>query len=173
MKTFLSSCAVISAALALLATPALAKRAAASPTPSASQAPDGSPTSTGAKVGHAVPFHGMIASVDARAKTFTINGKKDGSRVFKISDQTVITKTGVPATMKDLAENEEVRGSYWKEADGSVVAKAVKLGPLTEQEKAAEEARKARHAERKAAKAAAAASSAASASPATSATPKP
>ena len=106
-------------------------------------------------------------------KTFTINGKKDGSRAFKLSDQSVITKTGAPATMKDIVANEEVRGSYWKEADGSFVAKSVKLGPLTEQEKAAEEARKTRHAERKAAKAAAAASATPGASASPAASPKP
>lgn len=171
MKRILSACTVISAVIALLAPPAFGKRAAASPSPAASAA--ASPAATSAKAGRAFPFHGMVASVDARAKTFTINGKKDGSRVFKISDQSVITKTGAPATMKDIVGNEEIRGSYWKEADGSLVAKSVKLGPLTEQEKAAEDARKARHAERKAAKAAAAASAADSASPAASATPKP
>jgi hypothetical protein len=166
MKKLLSACTVISAVIALLAPPAFGKRAAASPSPAASAA--ASPAATSAKGGRAFPFHGMVASVDARAKTFTINGKK-GSRIFKISDQSAITKTGAPATMKDIVENEEIRGSYWKEADGSLVAKSVKLGPLTEQEKAAEDARKTRRAERKAAKA----SAAASASPAASATPKP
>jgi hypothetical protein len=111
----------------------------------------------------------MVASVDAKAKTFTINSKKESSRVFKLSDQSVVTKTGAPATMKDIVANEEVRGSYWKEADGSMVVRSAKLGALTEQEKAAEDARKARRAERKAARASAAPS--ASASP--EASPKP
>ncbi len=90
----------------------------------------------------------MIQAVDKKAKTFTIAGKQK-SRVFKITDRTVLTKAGNPATIKDLVENEEVRGSYWKSADGSFEAKGVKIGPLTEQEKAAQEARKARRAERK------------------------
>lgn len=171
MNKILSACTVISAAIVLLASPTFGKRADASPSPAPSATASASPTT--AKVARAFPFHGMVASVDARAKSFTINGKKDGSRAFKISDQSVITKTGAPATMKDIVANEEVRGSYWKEADGSFVAKSVKLGALTEQEKAAEEARKTRHAERKAAKAAASASVAPSASPAASATPKP
>jgi len=114
----------------------------------------------------------MISAVDGRAKTFTIAGKVK-SRVFKVSDQTTITKTGAPATMKDVVQNEEVRGSYWKEADGTLIARTVKVGPPTEQEKAADEARKAKRAERKAAKAAASASPAASTAPAASATPKP
>jgi hypothetical protein len=113
----------------------------------------------------------MVSAVDPKGKTFAITGKGK-SRVFKVTDQTSITKTGAPATIKDVVEKEEIRGSYWKEADGTFVARTVKVGPLTEQEKAAEETRKAKRAERKAAKAAAAAA-AASASPAASATPKP
>lgn len=118
-----------------------------------------------------IPFHGMISAVDSRAKTFTIAGKTT-TRVFKVSDQSVITKTGAPATIKDVVANEEVRGSCWKEADGTLMAKTVKLGPLTEQEKAAEAARKAKRAEKKAAKAAAA-EAAESPAAATSASPKP
>lgn len=167
MSKILSACTVISAATVLTITPAFAKRAASSPAPSASASPAAQTEASPAK---SHPFHGMVASVDGKAKTFTISSKKDNSRVFKISDQTVITKTGAPATMKDIVQNEEVRGAFWKEADGSLVVRSIKLGPLTEQEKAAEEARKTRRAERKAAKAAAAA---ASASPAASATPKP
>ena len=168
MKKILSLCAIVVIA-ALTTTPAFAKRAAASASPAA--AASGSPAATAGATQRSHPFHGMVASVDAHAKTFTINSKKDTSRVFKVSDQSVITKTGAPATMKDIVANEEVRGSFWKEADGSLVVRSLKLGPLTEQEKAAEDARKARRAEKKAAKAAAAASAAASASPTASPTP--
>ena len=31
--------------------------------------------------------------------------------------------------MKDITENEEVSGSYWKNADGTLEAKTVTLGP--------------------------------------------
>src|SRR5438552_11536881 len=75
-------------------------------TPSPSPAPSAHPT-----VGRAIPFHGKISAVDQKAKTFTV-----GARVFKITDKTVMTKAGVPATMKDVVANEEVRGSYWKMA---------------------------------------------------------
>ena len=98
----------------------------------------------------ATPFRGMIASVDDKAKTFTIAGK-DTSRVLKITDKTIITKAGQPATMKEVVANEEVRGSYYKMPDGSMEAKFVKLGPLTEAEKAEREARKAKREEKKAA----------------------
>jgi hypothetical protein len=112
---------------------------------------------------HAAAFKGMIASVDDKAKTFTIAGK-DTSRVLKITDKTIITKGGQPATMKEVVANEEVRGSYYKMPDGSMEAKVLKLGPLTEAEKAEREARRAKREERKAA-ASAAATAASSASP--------
>jgi len=68
---------------------------------------------------HAMAFKGMIASVDDKAKTFTIAGK-DTSRVLKITEKTIITKGGQPATMKEVVANEEVRGSYYKMPDGSM-----------------------------------------------------
>jgi hypothetical protein len=117
----------------------------------------------------------MISAVDTKAKAFTI-ASKEKSRVFKIADKTVVTKAGSPATMKDVVEKEEVRGSYWKNADGSLEAKTVKLGPLSEQEKAAEEARKAKRAAKKKEKeekAAASSSVSPASSPAASASPKP
>jgi hypothetical protein len=137
---------------------------------SASKATASPSVSAGAKMVRVIPFHGMISAVDSKAKTFTIAGK-DKSRVFKMTDQTAITKSDGAATMKDVTEKEEVRGSYWKEADGSLQAKTVKLGPLTEEEKTAEAARKAKRAEKKAAKASAAGSPAATASPSTSPNP--
>jgi hypothetical protein len=155
------------ACLCLSSVPNVSARAKKAPDASSSPAASAA-ASPAAKV-RAYPFHGMISAVDTKAKTFTIAGKEK-SRVFKITDRSVLTKSGSAATMKDVAEKEEVRGSYWKNADGSLEARSVKLGPLTDQEKAAEEARKAKRAERKKAKEAAAATSPAS-SPAAS--PKP
>jgi hypothetical protein len=100
--------------------------------------------------------------VDDKAKTFTIAGKQT-SHSLKITDKTIITKGGQPATMKDVVANEEVRGSYYKMPDGSMEAKIVKLGPLTEAEKADKEARRVKREEKKAAT-----SPAASASPSVS-----
>jgi hypothetical protein len=104
--------------------PSAAPEASASPTASATASPSARP----------IPFHGMIASVDQTAKTFTITGKET-SRVFKITDKTKIMKDGNPATMSDLAEKEEARGQYWKNADGSLEAKTVKLGAKAEKKK--------------------------------------
>ena len=142
-------------------------RTKASPSPDASSTAgaDASPAATAAAGGgktRATPFKGMIAAVDDKAKTFTIAGKEN-SRLLKITDKTIITKGGQPATMKDVVANEEVRGSCYKVPDGSMEAKIVKLGPLTEAEKAEKEARRAKREEKKAA-----ASRAASASPSVS-----
>src|SRR6267143_4145856 len=95
----------------------------------------------------ATPFKGIIAAVDDKAKTFTIAGKET-SHSLKITDKTIITRGGQPATMKDVVSNEEVRGSYYKMPDGSMEAKIVKLGPLTEAEKAEKEARRAKREEK-------------------------
>jgi hypothetical protein len=118
---------------------------AASPTPAASpkssprakateaeKAPAAETATTKVK---ALPFHGTIASVEQTARTFTIAGKEK-SRIFKVTEATVITKAGAPATMADLVANEEVRGNYVKTADGSMEARTVKVGPLTDAEKA-------------------------------------
>jgi hypothetical protein len=118
---------------------------AASPTPAAS--PKSSPRAkatpanqttaadtTATKV-NALPFHGTIATVEQAARTFTIAGKEK-SRIFKVTETTVITKAGAPATMTDLVANEEVRGNYVKAADGSLETRTVKVGPMTDAEKA-------------------------------------
>ena len=118
---------------------------AASPTPAASpqsspkaqttaadKAPGAETTTTKVK---ALPFHGTIASVEQTTKTFTIAGKEK-SRIFKVTEATVITKGGAPGTFADLAANEGVRGNYVKAADGSLEARTVKVGPMTDAEKA-------------------------------------
>ena len=87
-----------------------------SPSPEAESSAALSAEASPAKM-RATAFKGMIASVDDIAKTFTIAGK-DTSRVLKVTDKTIITKGGQPATMKEVVANEEVRGSYYKMPDG-------------------------------------------------------
>jgi hypothetical protein len=99
-----------------------AKSSSSSATPSATAAASGKQTA------RPLPFHGMVSGVDQKAKTFTISGKAK-SRAFKVTDKTIITKGANTATMKDISENGEISGSYWKNADGSCEAKFVKLGP--------------------------------------------
>ena len=131
-----------------LHTPALVSaKTKASPADSATAAPvlAASPAKQ-----RAIPYRGKIASVDGSAKTFTITGKEK-SRTFKITDRTILTKAGQPATMKDVVADEEVRGSYWKMDDGTLEAKTVKLGALAEADKTGDDARKEKRAEKKAA----------------------
>ena len=118
--------------------------------PAAKTTADSSKTTTDASKARAIPFHGMISAVDSRARTFTIAGKEH-SRTFRITDKTMMTKAGAPATMKDVVANEEVRGSYWKVMDGTLEAKTVKLGPKTDAEKAADEKRKTKKKEKESA----------------------
>jgi len=94
----------------------------ASASPIASASPN--PTSN-----RPLPFHGMVSAVDQKSRTFTISGKQ-APRVFKVSNKTQILKGTATAAMKDIVDNEEVRGSYWKNTDGSLEAKVVKLGPM-------------------------------------------
>jgi hypothetical protein len=115
-------------------TPGTATSPAASPHETAS--PAASPAKT-----RPIPFHGKASAVDQNAKTFTIAGKTT-SRVFKVTDQTEITKGGNAATMSDITESEEVSGSYWKHDDGSLEAKTVKVGAKAEGEKKTRKSKK-------------------------------
>src|SRR6266852_7005974 len=113
------------------------KSASPSPSPNASASSAASPGKPSARSN---PFHGMVSAVDQSAKTFTIAGKTT-SRVFKVTDKTAVTKAGNPATMTDIVENQEVSGSYRKNADGTLEAKTVKIGPMSEK-KSGEEGKK-------------------------------
>jgi len=86
-------------------------------------------TSPGKQVNRPIPFHGMVSAVDQKNRTFTISGK-EATRVFKVTDKTSIMKGASAGTMKDIVDNEEVSGAYWKNPDGTLEAKMVKLGPM-------------------------------------------
>jgi hypothetical protein len=122
LKTYLIPAAIIASLILSLSVAAqTAKSNSPSPTPSASP---------GKQVNRPIPFHGMVSAVDQKNKTFTISGK-GATRVFKVTDKTSIIniKSATTATMKDIADNEEVSGAYWKNPDGNLEAKIVKLGP--------------------------------------------
>jgi len=119
-----------------VATLALSMPLIAQTMPRTASSPSASPDQTASPAGslakqatRPTPFHGMISAVDQNAKTFAIAGKKQ-SRVFKVTDKTSVTKAGKIASMKDITENEEASGSYWKNTDGTLEAKMVKLGPM-------------------------------------------
>ena len=129
-------CAPLAALAATKKSPSPAPSKSPSPSSTATPSPASSPPTT-----RPISFHGMISAVDQKAKTFTIAGKQ-ASRVFKVTERTFLSKAGMPATMKDVVVNEEARGSYWKAADGTLEAKKIKLGPMTEAEKARAEKKK-------------------------------
>lgn len=113
-----------------LCTLASAQTPRTSSSPSASPKTAASPAGSAAKQGtRPLPFHGMISAVDQNAKTFAIAGKKQ-SRTFTVTDKTSITKGAKTATMQDITENEEASGSYWRNADGTLETKMIKLGPM-------------------------------------------
>lgn len=108
-----------------LAAPSQSASPGASATPSASAAADTEASPT-AKT-RAIPFRGSVSAVDTSASTFTITGKKN-SRVFKVTEKTSVMKNGAAAQMSDIAVDEPVSGSYWKQDDGTLEAKKVKIG---------------------------------------------
>ena len=115
---------------------ASAKAATAGPaTMPASQTAATASVSPSGKADRAIPFHGVISKVDAKARSFTLGGKEK-SRTFKITDKTVITKNGQPATVKDVSANDDARGSYWTMPDGSMEVKTLKVGAAAEKPKA-------------------------------------
>jgi hypothetical protein len=125
----ISCVSVVTLAFCLpLAAQTMPKKAlSASASPNAIPSP--APTPSSAKQStRPFPFHGMVSAVDQKDKTFTITGTEK-PRAFKVTDKTTITKGAQAATIKDISENQEVSGSYWKNPDGSFEAKIVKLGP--------------------------------------------
>src|SRR5258707_13499811 len=89
-----------------------AGKKSSSPDASSSTNADASPAAAAASGGkvRATPFKGIIAAVDDKAKTFTIAGKET-AHSLKITDKTIITRGGQPATMKDVVSNREGAGS--------------------------------------------------------------
>jgi len=122
-KTYLIAAAIIASLVfsLSLAAQTTTKSSSAPPSPTAS-------TSPGKQANRPIPFHGMVSAVDQKNKTFTISGK-EATRGLKVTNKTGIRKGAAAGTMKDIANNEEVSGAYWKNPDGSVEAKFVKLGP--------------------------------------------
>ena len=76
-----------------------------------------------------VPFNGKVAAIDKVAKTVKV-----GERVFQITSETKIMKSGKPATLDDGAVGEEVAGRYRKASDGKLNALTVRFGSKPEGE---------------------------------------
>jgi hypothetical protein len=134
-KFYLAGCVCTASLAFCMPLNAQLSPAPASPTVAPATSPAAKPAT------RPIPFHGKISAVDQSAKTFTIAGKQ-ASRVFKVTETTTITKAGAAATMSDIVENEQARGTYMKQADGTLEAKTVKIGPKTEAEKKARKSKK-------------------------------
>ncbi|MGZ5024066.1 MAG: hypothetical protein ACXWBS_04295 [Chthoniobacterales bacterium] len=106
-----------------------ASKKSASPAPAASASPVAKAAASPAasKAPRAIPFRGTASAVDQSGKTFTIAGKEH-SRVFKVTDQTKITKDDKGASFSDLTDDTKVTGSYWKKDDGTLELKSLKIG---------------------------------------------
>ncbi len=98
-------------------------------------------TAASDKPARAIPLRGTATAVDASAKTFTIAGKTS-TRVFKVIDETKITKAGAEAKFTELTEGEYVTGSYWKREDGSLELKSLKIGGKEGSEGSSKKAKK-------------------------------
>jgi hypothetical protein len=107
-------------------------------TASPAASPQGTASAAAKPATRPIPFRGKVSAVDQSAKTFNIGA----NQTFKVTDSTVITKGGNPATMTDVVENEHVRGAYLKQADGTLEAKTVKIGAKTEGERKAGKGKK-------------------------------
>jgi hypothetical protein len=70
-----------------------------------------------------VPFHGNLKAVDTSAMTITV-----GSHTFQITSQTIIKKSGAPATLSDGVVGEPVSGQIQRTADGKFEAVSVNFG---------------------------------------------
>jgi hypothetical protein len=80
----------------------------------------------GTKKPRTIAYHGKVTSVDPANKSFMV-----GTRTFKVSSNTTITKDGAAANLSDLTAGTPVSGSYWKNEDGSLEVKSVKIGGMT------------------------------------------
>jgi hypothetical protein len=78
------------------------------------------------KPARSIPFRGDVTEMDEDAKTFTIG--KTTSRVLKVTDKTTLTKGGDDAEFSDITVGTYVTGSYWKQEDGTLEARSVKVG---------------------------------------------
>lgn len=71
-----------------------------------------------AKKGRGLPFHGNVAAIDTRARTVTMEGKKQ--RMFRITADTKIHKDKKESTLAALAVGDYVGGYARETPDGKL-----------------------------------------------------
>lgn len=77
---------------------------------------------------HAYPFRGTVDSVDATAKTITLDGKKS-ERILHVTDDTVLEKDGKPAKIDEIASGDYARGLLSKPDGGREILVKATFGP--------------------------------------------
>lgn len=77
---------------------------------------------------HAYPFRGTVDSVDATAKTITLDGKKS-ERVLHVTDDTVLEKDGKPAKIDEIASGDYARGLLSKPDGAREILVKATFGP--------------------------------------------
>lgn len=129
MKTPTLLLTVLLGVATLTVTPpaARAQQAAATPKPTAATAPRNKGQATSSRY----PFRGKIAAVDARAGTFTLEGKT-AQRVIAVTSETKIMKNGALAKLSDAAVGEDSGGMVQRGADGKLTALSVRFGAKPE-----------------------------------------
>ena len=72
------------------------------------------------------PFRGTIKSVDATAKSITLDGEK--AQTFAVASDAKLTKEGKPATFADLAIGDAVGGRAKETGEGKWTAVTINAG---------------------------------------------
>lgn len=67
-----------------------------------------------------LPFNGTLKSVDKQAGTVKV-----GNRTFKLNADSKYLQ----GSLDDATIGEKVGGSYWKEADGTLMVNSIRFGP--------------------------------------------
>lgn len=93
------------------------------------------PGKAGAAKRETYPFRGVVASVDATARTVTLEGK-GSRRVIAILPDTRLIRAGNPATLEDVKAGEKVGGTLKKSGEGREVALLFRVGDKPEESSA-------------------------------------
>lgn len=72
--------------------------------------------------GRKLPFHGKLASFDAKEKTITVT-YSTGDKVFHVTPDTEIRKYDKAATLDEAVVGEQVSGAYVKQGDRAELTK--------------------------------------------------
>ena len=121
MKNNIKLSLITIAALAIAAMPLHAadkpEKAEAKPKKEAGAAAATNPNRT-------IPFRGKLAAKTDSSITV-------GARTFEVTSETKIMKDGKAATLADAVVGEAVAGAY-RDQDGKLIAKSIRLGPKPE-----------------------------------------